>query len=255
MLHSKKLIFDIDGTLYIDGKLLDGAKELIAFLNRESIPFVLVTNTTSLTARNIQKMLADAGLEIELSHIITPVKSAISLFKSAKYKRIAIHSCSAIHSEFSEFTITDENPDAILLADDGSGLKYDDITAVLKNALRNTPLFTLQQNKFYSRNGEMVADLGFYVAGVEYITGKTVTNCGKPSQAILTLAQEVLQAKSFSEMAIVGDDLEFDILGAQKHGLTGVLIKTGKYLPGIEDNFAKKAHLTISSLYDLITKL
>jgi ribonucleotide monophosphatase NagD (HAD superfamily) len=31
---------------------------------------------------------------------------------------------------------------------------------------------------------------------------------------------------------MVGDDIESDVLGAQRHGLTGVLVKTGKYLPG-----------------------
>jgi HAD superfamily hydrolase (TIGR01450 family) len=239
----------------MDGKLLEGATELIALLDQQKTPFVLVTNTTSMTAVEIHQMLADAGLEIELSRIITPVKSAISLFKKAGYRRISIHYCPAIHSEFSDFVITDKNPDAVLLADDGGGLRYADITAVLKSSLQKCPLFTLQQNKFYSKNGEMVADLGFYVAGVEYITGQSVTNCGKPSHAILSLAQELLQADSLSEMAIVGDDLEFDILGAQKHGLTGVLIKTGKYLPGVEERFSQKADMIVASLYELAERI
>lgn len=252
MVHNKKLIFDIDGTLHLDGKLLDGTQELISSLEKTATPFVLVTNTTSLTTVQIQQMLDDTGMSIDLPRIITPVKSAISLFKHHNYQRIAIYSCDAIHSEFSDFTITDENPDAVLLADDGGGLSYDNVNAILQLALKNVPLFTLQQNKFYSRNGEMVADLGFYVAGIEYITGKKITNCGKPSKAILTLAQELLHADSFSDMAIVGDDLEFDILGAQQHGLTGVLIKTGKYLPGIEEKFTQKADMTIESLRELI---
>lgn len=252
MLHNKKLIFDIDGTLHMDGKLLDGTQELISSLENNATPFVLVTNTTSLTATQIKEMLSEAGMSIDVSRIITPVKSAISLFKQAGYKRIAIFSCNAIHSEFYDFTITDENPDAVLLADDGGGISYDAVNAILQRALTDVPLFTLQQNKFYSRNGEMVTDLGFYVAGIEYITGKQVINCGKPSKAILSLAQELLKADSLSDMAIVGDDLEFDILGAQQHGLTGILIKTGKYLPGIEEKFTQKADMTIESLQELI---
>jgi ribonucleotide monophosphatase NagD (HAD superfamily) len=36
------------------------------------------------------------------------------------------------------------------------------------------------------------------------------------------------------EAAMVGDDAEADVAGAQAAGLTGILVKSGKYRPGAE---------------------
>ncbi len=251
MISNHYFVFDIDGTLHMNGELLPGTTHLFSLLRTHNIPFVLLTNTTSLSTAHMQKMLEDAGLSVDISHIITPIRNAVDLFTCRQYRRIAIYRCSAIESEFTDFIITEDHPDAVLLADDGNGLAYDDITGILQHSFTGIPLYTLQQNKFYARDGKMVADLGFYVAGLRYITGQNIVNCGKPSQEIFELARKVLQAPSLQHMIMVGDDLEFDVLGAQKLGITGILLKTGKYQKGIENNFSETADYALSSLFEL----
>jgi ribonucleotide monophosphatase NagD (HAD superfamily) len=53
---------------------------------------------------------------------------------------------------------------------------------------------------------------------------------GKPAAAFFEAALTRLGADS-AHTLMTGDDIETDVLAAQRHGLTGVLVKTGKYLP------------------------
>jgi len=54
--------------------------------------------------------------------------------------------------------------------------------------------------------------------------------CGKPSAAYFASALAMLGVPA-QRTAMVGDDLENDVLGAQAAGLTGVLVRTGKFRP------------------------
>jgi ribonucleotide monophosphatase NagD (HAD superfamily) len=51
---------------------------------------------------------------------------------------------------------------------------------------------------------------------------------GKPSGAFFAAALSSLSVGR-SEAVMVGDDLEADVLGAQRAGITGVLVRTGKF--------------------------
>ena len=54
--------------------------------------------------------------------------------------------------------------------------------------------------------------------------------CGKPSATYFASALAMLGTVA-ERTAMVGDDLENDVLGAQAAGLTGVLARTGKFRP------------------------
>ena len=53
---------------------------------------------------------------------------------------------------------------------------------------------------------------------------------GKPAAAFFATALAHLGTGA-AHTLMVGDDIETDVLAAQRQGLTGVLVKTGKYLP------------------------
>jgi ribonucleotide monophosphatase NagD (HAD superfamily) len=69
------------------------------------------------------------------------------------------------------------------------------------------------------------------VTGLEQAAGIQAQVAGKPAAAFFDAALAQLGAAA-PDTVMVGDDIETDVLAAQRHGLTGVLVKTGKYLPG-----------------------
>jgi len=83
----------------------------------------------------------------------------------------------------------------------------------------------------YWRTSEgLQLDSGAFVAGLEQAAGITAEVVGKPAPAFFAAALAHLGA-SAAGAVMVGDDIENDVLAAQRQGLTGVLVKTGKYLP------------------------
>ncbi len=73
-------------------------------------------------------------------------------------------------------------------------------------------------------------DTGAFLAGLEQAAGAEADVVGKPAAAFFATALARLGA-SADGTVMIGDDIDTDVLAAQRQGLTGVLVKTGKYLP------------------------
>jgi ribonucleotide monophosphatase NagD (HAD superfamily) len=89
---------------------------------------------------------------------------------------------------------------------------------------------------WYWRTSEgLQLDSGAFVTGLEGAAGIRAEVVGKPAAAFFATALAHLGADA-AHTLMVGDDIESDVLAAQRHGLTGVLVKTGKYLPSTHRN-------------------
>jgi len=250
----KGFLFDIDGTVLVmkDGGevVIDGAVELFKKLNSMSVPFAFVTNTTSKSPETIHRSLIEAGIEVAPEKVITPVTVAKRYLEHRGVKKIKIERCEAIADNFKEYQVS-ENPEVLILADDGSGMDYESVNRAFRHILCGAEAITLQRNKFYEKDGLLTADLGFYIAGFEYISGKKIRNLGKPSAEMFSLAAEILEIESFKNLVMIGDDIEFDILAPQRLGVSGILVKTGKYREGALDNFDEKPDNIATSIKEI----
>lgn len=93
-------------------------------------------------------------------------------------------------------------------------------------------------------------DIGAFVAGLEYVTGRQATVIGKPSGDFFQLAVRSLNLPPES-VAMVGDDIETDVGGGQAAGLMGVLVRTGKYRPQAAAQSQVKPDAELDSIADL----
>ena len=73
---------------------------------------------------------------------------------------------------------------------------------------------------------------------------------GKPSAEFFRLALEDMDA-SPQETAMIGDDILTDVGGAQKMGMSGILVKTGKY----REEMAKSSEVKPDLVLDSIARL
>ena len=69
---------------------------------------------------------------------------------------------------------------------------------------------------------------GPFVQALEYAAGCSAEVVGKPEVAFFNLALRSMMCKP-EEVAMIGDDVHADILGAQRAGMRGLLVKTGKF--------------------------
>ena len=88
------------------------------------------------------------------------------------------------------------------------------------------------------------------MAGLEQAAGVEAEVVGKPAAAFFATALAHLGAAA-ADTLMVGDDIESDVLAAQRQGLTGVLVKTGKYLPSAHRHASGTPDHVLESFADL----
>ena len=74
---------------------------------------------------------------------------------------------------------------------------------------------------------------------------------GKPAAAFFATALTQLGAAAAAHTLMVGDDIETDVLAAQRQGLTGILVKTGKYLPSTHHHASGTPDHVLDSFADM----
>jgi ribonucleotide monophosphatase NagD (HAD superfamily) len=77
-------------------------------------------------------------------------------------------------------------------------------------------------------------DSGAFVAGLEFSTGHAATIIGKPSaaffsQAVRDLRREAGRDLARADIAMVGDDVRTDVRAAQRAGMRGIFVLSGKH--------------------------
>jgi ribonucleotide monophosphatase NagD (HAD superfamily) len=91
-------------------------------------------------------------------------------------------------------------------------------------------LVAMHRNMFWRTAEGFELDAGAYVTGLEAASGVHAVVCGKPAPAYFEAALSVLGVDA-DAAAMVGDDVVNDVDGARAAGLTGILVRTGKFRP------------------------
>ena len=117
-------------------------------------------------------------------------------------------------------------------------------------ASRRLQLVALARNRFWMGKDGIQLDVGALVAALEYAAGTTATLVGKPSPEFYGT---VLRALSVSpdEAAVIGDDPESDVAGAQAFGMRGLLVRTGKSRKYDLEHAAIRPDAILDSIADL----
>jgi HAD superfamily hydrolase (TIGR01458 family) len=224
------LLVDLDGTLYVGDEPVEGAREALDELKASGLVIRYVTNTTRKPRRAVKEHLLSLGFQVEEAEIFTPARAAAGL--------IGDRSCFALVDEslledLREITLTEDNPNHVLVGDLGEGFTYGRLSTAFRCLMGGAELIALQKNRYWRREDGLALDAGPFVAALEYASGKSATVVGKPEKGFFQLALEDLGLGS-QEVAMVGDDAEADVAGAQAAGLRGIQVRTGKYRPETE---------------------
>lgn len=135
-----------------------------------------------------------------------------------------------------------------MIGDAGKGFTYQSLNNAFRVLVGGAPFLALARNRsFRDADGELSLDAGAFVAALEYATGRKAIVLGKPSRDFFHAAVESLGCVE-QEAVMVGDDAEFDVAAAIKAGLSGILVRTGKYQTGVEREFAPHPTAVVDDL-------
>jgi len=226
------VLLDIDGVLTVSWEPLHGAVETIHWLTAQGVEFRLVTNTSSRTRREIATLLARAGMEVDERQILTAVTSA-ARYLAATHGGVGCFVVNEgdLREDLGGVEIVDATAaGVVLLGGAGPGVGYEELNAVFRLALRGVPIVALHRNVRYQTADGPALDMGAFIVGLEAAADAPVTVVGKPAPAFFAAALSELGVDA-RRAAMVGDDIHADVLGAQDAGISGVLVRTGKFRP------------------------
>jgi phospholysine phosphohistidine inorganic pyrophosphate phosphatase len=225
----KGLLLDLDGTLYTEDGPVKGARETLIRLQAAGVSYRYVTNTTRRPRREVVARLTNMGFPAREELVFTPAAAAkVKLRGRSCYPLVA----EALFEDLDGLRFDSEDPEYVLVGDLGEGFTYARLDAAFRRLMSGAKLAALQKNRYWERADGLSLDAGPFVAALEYASGKTATVIGKPEAPFFEAALVDLGLEA-QEVAMVGDDAETDVAGAQRVGLRGLQVKTGKYRAGV----------------------
>lgn len=247
------LLLDIDGVLTVSWERLPGASGAVSWLREHDVPFRLITNTTTHTRADLAVTLADAGIDARPDEIVTAVVATASYLRSHHDgERVFVLSDGDALADLADVDLVEEAPDVVVLGGAYEAFDYPTMNRVFRWLMDGAALVAMHRNLFWRTGEGWQLDGGAYVAGLEEAIGRRAVVCGKPAEAAFIAALEQIGVPP-ARAAMVGDDLVNDVLGAQTLGITGVLVRTGKFREADLD--AGTPDLILGSIADLATLL
>lgn len=233
---TKALLIDIDGVLVVSWEPLPGAIDALDAIRASGVGVRFLTNTTSRTRDEITEGLRQGGFEVGSDEVITATSAAADhLRRHHPGRRCLFLNSGDVDADLAgiDLVAVDTEPtevDVVLVGGAGPEFSYESVNRAAACLLGGAALVAIHRNVAWQTAEGLRLDAGPYVDALESVSGTTATVVGKPAPAMFDTALASL-AVGVNEAAMVGDDLETDTRGAQRHGLTGVQVRTGKFRP------------------------
>jgi len=227
------LLFDMDGVLYEGEQALPGAAEAVAWCRSQGIPHRFLTNTTSRPRRALAEKLAAMGIYVTVEEILTPPVAAVEWLQQHIDGPVALFVPEATREEFAGIEQSDSGKiAAVVLGDLGTAWDFPTYNRIFRLLMENpaVPFIALGLTRYWQAEDGLRLDVGPFVKGLEYATGREALVMGKPAAPFFETALAQLGARA-EETLMIGDDIRGDIDGAQAAGIKGVLVRSGKFRP------------------------
>jgi HAD superfamily hydrolase (TIGR01458 family) len=250
----RAVLLDIDGVLTVSWRPVPGAVEAVQRLRDAGFALALVTNTTSRTRAWMAATLSDAGFGVTADDIFTaPAITAAYLARNYPGARCVLLNSGDITADLAGVTIIPGDaatPDVVIMGGAGPEFSYPALNRVFGYLLAGARLVAMGRNLYWRTDQGLQLDAGAFLPGLEQASGVPAEVTGKPAAAFFATALDALGADP-SAALMVGDDIEADTLAAQRAGLTGVLVRTGKYQRETLDRASGRPDHVIDSIADL----
>lgn len=214
--------------------MIDGAVQAVRWCEQESIPHLFVTNTSSRPRRALAERLLALGLRVSSEQIFAPPVAAREYLIARDSMPSALFVREATLEDFEGLERLDEEAESgarsVVVGDIGKGWDF----ATLNRAFRllmaepKPTLVALGMSRYAEGDGGLVLDVAPFIKALEHAADCQAVVMGKPARAFFDSALRELGVRA-SEAVMIGDDIRGDVGGAQAAGLTGILVRTGKF--------------------------
>jgi NagD protein len=219
---------DMDGVLVHEGVALPGAAEVLQQWKDQGLRFLVLTNNSIYTPRDLAARLQATGLNIPEESIWTSALATADFLHSQKPKGTAFvlgeaGMTTALHEI--GYVQTDVNPDYVVLGETRN-FNFDNLTKAIRLINAGSRFIATNPDATGpSADGPLPAT-GSVAALITKATGKEPYIVGKPNPMMFRSAMNKINAHSEST-GMIGDRMDTDVVAGIEAGLHTILVLTG----------------------------
>ena len=250
-------LIDMDGVLYRGTDLIPGAERFIRALRKRHTPFLLVTNNSQRTRRDVVLKLAQVGLSVAEDHVFTcGMATARFIARQKPNARVYVIGegglLTALH--LNGCVIDEKTPDYVVVGE-GRVLNFEMAEKALRFLTAGARLVATNLDPNCPTEQGLRPGCGAIVALLESASGLKAFSVGKPSPVIMRMAEQELLARGpIDQVTMVGDTMETDIVGGLQMGYRTVLVLSGSTTSESLGRYAYAPTEVVGSVADLVAE-
>lgn len=232
----RAILFDMDGVLYNSETPIEGAAEAVHWVRTERVPHLFVTNTSSRGRPQLAQKLQRFGIPGDETVILTPAVAAAGWLRARASSPVALFVKPGTRPEFDGLSLVPDDAETgaryVVIGDLEDAWDFRTLNRAFRllHSDRESVLIALGMTRYWQASDGLRLDVAPFVAALEHAIGRPALVFGKPAVPFFAAAVEKLGVPA-AEVLMIGDDMETDVAGAQRAGLKGALVKTGKFRP------------------------
>ena len=219
---------DMDGVLVRENNPLPGASELLAQWRRAGIPFLVLTNNSIYTARDLSARLRSNGLDVPETHIWTSAMATADFLANqvehgTAYVVGEAGLTTAIHE--AGFIMTENDPDFVVVGETHS-YSFEAITKAIRLIEAGSRFIVTNPDATGPSPEGILPATGAIAALITKATNRDPYVVGKPNPMMFRSALNKIGAHS-NGTAMIGDRMDTDIIAGMEAGMHTILVLSG----------------------------
>jgi NagD protein len=249
-------LMDMDGVLVREEQAIPGADRWLALLKARGLPFLVLTNNSIYTPRDLAARLRASGLDVPEESIWTSALATASFLHDQRpggsaYVIGEAGLTTALHE--AGYTMTDRSPDYVVLGETRT-YSFERITTAIRLITAGARFIATNPDPTGPSPDGPLPATGAVAALITRATGAEPYYVGKPNPLMMRSALNRLQAHS-ETAAMVGDRMDTDVIAGLEAGMHTVLVLTGSTAAQDTDRFPYRPARVAQSIADLIDDL
>jgi NagD protein len=254
--ETRSWLMDMDGVLVHEEQAVPGAEAFLARLAERELPFLVLTNNSIYTARDLAARLAASGLQVPEAAIWTSALATARFLDDQRPGGSAFvigeaGLTTALHA--AGYTLTDRDPDYVVLGETRT-YSFERITRAIRLIAGGARFIATNPDATGpSMEGPLPAT-GSVAALISRATGVEPYYVGKPNPLMMRSALNALDAHS-ETTAMIGDRMDTDVIAGLEAGLQTILVLTGVTGRDETERFPYRPSRIVDSIADLVEEL
>src|SRR6201991_5155442 len=249
-------LMDMDGVLVHEAAALPGADRFLARLRELDFPFLLLTNNSIYTRRDLAARLRASGLDVPEESIWTSASATARFLETQRPNGTAfVVGESGISTQLYQagYTLTDTDPDYVVLGETRT-YSFERITQAIRLIAGGARFIATNPDPTGPSPAGPLPATGSVAALITKATGVEPYFVGKPNPLMMRSALNAIDAHS-ETTAMIGDRMETDIVAGLEAGLEAILVLTGSTTRDQAERFPYRPSRIVDSIADLVDEL